>query len=61
MAYVDKYLFIILIMLALGMAFAIVQNPPNLAFFYGQLAGAFIIIAYSTIKTRKSRKNAKKK
>jgi zinc transporter ZupT len=48
-------------MLALGMAFAIVQNPPNLAFFYGQLAGAFIIIAYSTIKTRKSRKNAKKK
>jgi hypothetical protein len=45
----------------MGMGFAILKNPPNLELFYGQLAGTLIIIAYSTLKDRKNRKNSKKK
>ena len=57
----DKYLFVILIMLAIGMGLAIMKNPPSLELFYGQLAGTFIIIAYSTIKNRKNQNKSKKR
>lgn len=58
---VDKYLLVILIMLVVGMGFAIMKTPPSLELFYGQLAGAFIIIAYSTIKNRKNQNKSKKR
>jgi hypothetical protein len=61
MTCVDKYLFVILIMLALGMAFTIFKSSPRLDLFYAQLAGALIIIAYSTYKNRKKHQNAKKR
>jgi hypothetical protein len=50
-----------LIVLIMGMGFAIFKNPPSLELFYGQLAGAFIIIGYSSFKNRKNRKSSKKK
>lgn len=58
---VDKYLLVVLVMLVVGMGFAIMKNPPSLELFYGQLAGALIIIAYSTIKNRKTQNKAKKR
>jgi len=58
---VDKYLFMMLIVLALGMAFAIFKDPPSLELFYAQLAGSFVIVGYSTYKERKTRKSSKKK
>ncbi|MEO9308733.1 MAG: hypothetical protein ABI337_00375 [Nitrososphaera sp.] len=57
----DKYLFIILILLIAGMAFSIFKNPPSIDLFYAQLAGAFIIIAYSTYKNRKNTKTKKRR
>ncbi|HSA97676.1 MAG TPA: hypothetical protein VLF17_01190 [Candidatus Nitrosotenuis sp.] len=57
----DKYLLVILIMLVVGMGFAIMKSPPSLELFYGQLAGALIIIAYSTIKNRRTVPRAKKR
>jgi hypothetical protein len=58
---VDKYLFVILILLIAGMAFAVFKNPPSLELFYAQLAGTLIIIAYSTIRNRKKRNSEKRK
>jgi hypothetical protein len=58
---VDKYLMIILIMLVVGMSFSIFKNPPSLELFYAQLAGALIIIAYSTIKNRKTQNTKRKR
>jgi len=58
---VDKYLLIILTMLSVGMVFAILKNPPSLELFYGQLAGALIIIVYSTIKKRRTQPRAKRR
>jgi hypothetical protein len=52
-----------LILLAGGMVFSVfkgLDNPNHLALFYAQLAGALIIIAYSTAKNRK-RKTEKKR
>lgn len=60
----DKYLLVILVMLAVGMAFAIMKSPNDqlrLPLFYGQLAGALVIIAYSTIKNRRTLPRAKKR
>lgn len=57
----DKYLLVMLIVLVMGMGFAILKNPPSLELFYGQLAGALIIIGYSTFRNRKKRQNTKKK
>lgn len=57
----DKYLLVILIFLVAGMGFAIMKSPPSLELFYGQLAGALIIIAYSTIKNRRTLPKAKKR
>ena len=59
----DKYLLIMLIVLIMGMAFSVfkdIQNP-DLVLFYAQLAGAIIIIGYSTFKNRNNRKNTKKR
>jgi hypothetical protein len=58
---VDKYLLIILILLVVGMGFAIFKNPPSLELFYGQLAGALIIIAYSTYKNRNKRQSERRR
>ena len=60
----DKYLLVILIMLVVGMGFVIMKNPNDqlrLPLFYGQLAGALVIIAYSTIKNRRTLPRAKKR
>jgi uncharacterized integral membrane protein len=56
-----KYLLIILTVLSVGMVFAVMKNPPNLVLFYAQLAGALIIIVYSTIKKRRTQPRAKKR
>ncbi len=59
----DKYLLIMLIVLIMGMAFSVfkdIQNP-DLVLFYAQLAGAIIIIGYSTFKNRNNRKSTKKR
>lgn len=56
----DKYLLIILIVLIMGMGFAIFKNPPSVELFYAQLAGALIIIVYSTLRERRNRKAEKK-
>lgn len=59
----DKYLLIMLIVLIMGMAFSVFKDlqNPDLVLFYGQLAGAIIIIGYSTFKNRNNRKSAKKR
>lgn len=59
----DKYLLIMLIVLIMGMAFSVFKDlqNPDLVLFYAQLAGAIIIIGYSTFKNRNNRKSAKKR
>ncbi|MGQ0605851.1 MAG: hypothetical protein ACT4OD_02710 [Candidatus Nitrosotenuis sp.] len=59
----DKYLLIMLIVLIMGMAFSVFKDlqHPDLVLFYAQLAGAIIIIGYSTFKNHKNRKNSKKR
>ncbi|MGI0004502.1 MAG: hypothetical protein ACREAX_04310 [Candidatus Nitrosotenuis sp.] len=58
----DKYLLIILILLVMGMIFSIAKDfeNPDLVMFYAQLAGALIIIVYSTVKDRRKRKSEKR-
>jgi lipoprotein signal peptidase len=60
---VDKYLLVMLIVLIMGMAFSVFKDMqnPDLVLFYAQLAGAIIIIGYSTFKNRNNRKSAKKR
>lgn len=60
---VDKYLLIMLIVLIMGMAFSVFKDlqNPDLVLFYAQLAGAIIIIGYSTFKNRNNRKSTKKR
>lgn len=57
----SKYLIIIMVMLVMGMVFAIMKTPPNLILFYAQLAGALIIIVYTTIKRRRTQPRATKR
>lgn len=59
----DKYLLIMLIVLIMGMAFSVFKDMqnPDLVLFYAQLAGAIIIIGYSTFKNRNNRKSTKKR
>lgn len=59
----DKYLLIMLIVLIMGMAFSVFKDlqNPDLVLFYAQLAGAIIIIGYSTFKNRNNRKSTKKR
>ena len=49
----DKYYLIVMMLLVGGMVIGITQVPPRLELFYGGLAGAIIIIAYSTYKNRR--------
>jgi hypothetical protein len=58
---VSKYLIVIMVMLFMGMVFAIMKNPPNLILFYAQLAGALVIIIYTTIKRRRTQPRATRK
>ena len=52
---VDKYLLVVMMLLIGGMIIGITQVPPRLELFYGGLAGAIIVIGYSTYKNRKER------
>ncbi len=49
----DKYFLVVMIMLVGGMVIGITQTPPRLELFYGGLAGALILIAYTTAKNRR--------
>lgn len=55
----DKYLLVILMFLIAGMGITIVQGQELI--FYGMLAGAIIVILYSSMKTRKEQKELRKK
>lgn len=59
----DKYLLVMLAMLVLGMVFTAMKGleDQNLIIFYAQLAGALIIIAYSTYKDRSRIRSSKKR
>lgn len=50
----DKYLIVVLIMLVAGMGIGITRAPPNLFLFYSMLAGAIIVIIYSSLKSRQA-------
>jgi 4-hydroxybenzoate polyprenyltransferase len=58
---VDKYLIIVLMFLIAGMGIAITRSPPSLGLFYSMLAGAIIVIIYSSIKSRKQNSSKSKK
>ncbi len=51
----DKYLLVVMMLLVGGMIIGITQVPPRLELFYGGLAGAIIVIGYSTYRNRKDR------
>ena len=64
----DKYILVLLIFMVAGMVIGISQTPPHLILFYASLAGALILIAYTTIKNRReqqalrrARKKSKKR
>ncbi|NDB87584.1 MAG: hypothetical protein EB164_01425 [Thaumarchaeota archaeon] len=60
---VDKYLLVMLAILILGMVFTAFKGlaDQNLYLFYAQLAGALIIIGYSTMKDRNRIKSSRKR
>ena len=55
----DKYLLVVLMFLIAGMGITIAQGQT--IFFYGMLAGAIIVVIYSSMKTRKEQKELRKK
>lgn len=55
---VDKYLLIVLMFLIAGMGIMIIQ--AKYVFFYAMLAGAIIVIIYSSLKTRKEQKELRR-
>lgn len=60
----DKYLIIVLVMLVMGMIFAVTKGLnilQNLILFYSQMAGAIGVILYASYKDRKKHQNAKRK
>jgi len=59
----DKYLLVMLAILILGMVFTAFKGlvDQNLYLFYAQLAGALIIIGYSTMKDRNRIKSSRKR
>ncbi|MDH3677877.1 MAG: hypothetical protein OEQ12_06200 [Nitrosopumilus sp.] len=57
----DKYLLVVLIFLIAGMGIAITRTPPQYQLFYSMLAGAIIVILYSSFKTRKLRQEETRK
>ena len=56
----DIYFIIPMMLLITGMIIGISQVPPRLELFYGGLAGAVILIAISTMKNRKERKELRR-
>lgn len=58
---VDKYLIIVLMFLIAGMGIAITRTPASLGLFYSMLAGAIVVIIYSSIKSRKQNPSKPKK
>lgn len=56
---VDKYLLVVLMFLVAGMGIMVIQG--KYVFFYAMLAGAIIVVLYSSIKTRKEQKELRKK
>ena len=56
----DKYVLVVLIFLIGGMIIGITQEPKRLELFYGGLAGAIILIIYSSIKNRREQQALRK-
>ena len=56
----DKYVLVVLIFLIGGMIIGITQEPKRLELFYGGLAGAIILIMYSSIKNRREQQALRK-
>jgi hypothetical protein len=44
-----------------GMGIAITRVPPQFPLFYAMLAGAIIVIIYSSLKSRKEQKELRRK
>ncbi|HSB50699.1 MAG TPA: hypothetical protein VLC72_05165 [Nitrosopumilaceae archaeon] len=57
----DKYLLIVLMFLIAGMIIAVTKEIPEWGLFYSMLAGALIVIFYSSWKGRKEQKELRKK
>ncbi len=57
----DKYLLIVLMFLITGMGIAIIRVPFLPGLFYSMLAGAIIVIVYSSWKSRKEQKELRRK
>lgn len=57
----DKYLVIVLMFLIAGMGIGITKDPPELGLFYSMLAGAIIVIIYSSLRIRKEKRDLNKK
>ena len=57
----DKYLLIVLMFLIAGMLIAVTQSAPVWGLFYSMLAGALIVIFYSSWKSRKEQKELREK
>ena len=56
----DKYLLVVLAFLIAGMGIGITRDPPQFILFYSMLAGALIVIFYSSYKTRKQKQKERK-
>ena len=58
---VDKYLMIVLIMMIAGMGISAMRDPPTWGIFYVMLAGAIVVIMYSSLQTRKKVQEERKR
>ena len=56
----DKYILVVLMFLIGGMIIGITQEPRRLELFYGGLAGAIVLIVYSSMKNRKEQQALRK-
>ena len=56
----DKYLLVVLAFLIAGMGIGITFFSPQYVLFYSMLAGALIVIFYSSYKTRKQKQKERK-
>jgi len=57
----DKYLIIVLMFLIAGMGIASIRVPFLPGLFFSMLAGAIIVIVYSSWKSRKEQKELRRK
>ncbi len=57
----DKYLVIVLMFLIAGMIIAVTKEPQVWGLFYSMLAGAIIVIFYSSWKNKKEQKELREK